>query len=84
MQYTYRVTDMSQDLEVPDVPLQYHEYIGVLAALDGLLKDQRDPTPMLTKKDYYMSMMKQDAEDRREDGPRMVVQTEYDGYGILF
>ena len=84
LDYTYLVADMNSDLAVPDVPTQYQEYLAVLATIDGFLKDQRDPSPMLTKKDYYLSLMKQDAENRNVDQPRMVVVTEPGSAGYLF
>lgn len=76
--YSYRVVDMVSTSDVPDVPIQYQEYLAVLATFDGLLKDQRDPGPMLTKRQYYLDLMKQDASERTVDAPRMV--RELDGY----
>jgi len=80
LDYSYLVDDMSAASDTPDVPAQYHEYLAVLATLDGFLKDRRDPSPMIEKRDFYRGMMKQDAEDRHVDSPRMVVVTD-DGYG---
>lgn len=81
---SYRVTDMTIDTQTPDVPEQYHEYLAVLASLDGFLKDQRDNSMMMMKKQYYLDLMKQDAQERRVDAPRMVVSSEDLGYGILY
>lgn len=79
-----RVTDMVADGDEPDVPPQYHEYLAILAALDGFLKDQRDPSPFMAKKDGYLAMMKQDENNRTVDVPRMVRETDcWDG-GFLF
>lgn len=83
--YAYRVQDMVNDSDVPDVPVQYQEYLAVLATLDGFLKDNRDPSMVMTKKQYYLDLMKQDAQQRRIDAPRMVVSTMVDdSCGYLF
>lgn len=76
MDYTYRVADMGSDTDIPDVPPQFQEYIAVLAAADGFLKDQRDPSMIMAKKEYYLQLMKQDSQNRNVDAPRMVVATD--------
>jgi hypothetical protein len=84
MHYSPRVGDMTNPTDIPDVPIQFQEYLAVLAALDGFLKDQRDPSPFLEKKRYYLELMKEDATNRNVDAPRSVVSSgEYD-YGYLF
>ncbi len=75
MYYSPRVDDMSLDTDVPDAPEQYHEYIALLAAYDGLLKDGRDPSTLATKIAYYEKMLSDDAQERQIDGPRMIVQS---------
>lgn len=84
MDYSPEVDDMVGDAATPNVPLRYQEYIAVLATLDGFLKDQRDMTPFLEKKRYYLDLMKQDAENRNVDEPRSVVATEMYDAGYLF
>ncbi len=84
MDYTYRVSEMTTDSSLPDVPNQYHEYLAVLATLDGLFKDQREPQAMMAKKDYYLGLMKQDAAERRIDAAREVVVTDSWDIGVLF
>lgn len=81
--YLYRVTDMSNDADLPDIPADYHEYLAVLATLDGLYKDGREVGPMLQKKEYFEKLFKQDAEERNVDESRTIVQTlddDYEGY----
>jgi hypothetical protein len=75
LHYQYRVADMVFPGEEPDVPQEYHEYIAVLAAIDGFLKDQRDPSPFFDKRTYYEQSLKQSSQDRMEDKPRDVVVT---------
>lgn len=84
MDYSYLVTDMSTGGSTPNVPAQYHEYLAVLATIDGFLRDRRDPSPMLAKKEFFQSLMKQDAENRNVDSPRTVVVTDDYGVGSLF
>lgn len=77
------VVDLVNLTDEPDCPEYYHEFIAVLATIDGLLKDQRDPTPMLAKRTYYENMLKQDAQERSQDAPRSIVMTG-EGAGYTF
>lgn len=82
---TYRVTDMINQTDIPDVPQDYHEFIAVLATIDGFLKDQREPSAFIQgKRAYYEQMFKQLAAQRDVSGPKYVVQTEDYGGGYLF
>lgn len=74
--YSYRVTDMSADSDTPDVPADYHEYIAILAAMDGFVKDDRAPQNLVKKMEDYKVLMKQTADDRRQDKPRRVLITD--------
>jgi hypothetical protein len=76
--YSYMVSDMTLPTSVPDVPVQYQEYIAILATIDGFLRDGRDPSAFLEKKKDYLELMRQDADQRQVDGPRMVVSTDSD------
>jgi hypothetical protein len=82
--YSYRIADMVNDTDIPDVPYEYHEYIAVLAAIDGMVKDDRPFTNLATMKADYLTLMKQDAEERTEDGSRHIIETSSDGLGSLF
>lgn len=84
IEYSYLVADMVNDIDIPDVPTQYQEYIAVLATIDGFLKDGREASMMMEKKRFYEEQMKRDSENRREDGPRMVVVTRSEGWEALF
>ena len=84
LHYSYRVADMTQPGEQPDVPPQYHEYIAIMATCDGFLKDQRDPSPFLEKKNTYLGLMKQDAQNRKIDQPRMIVTMQDDSDGLFY
>lgn len=78
--YSYQVADMTAPGEAPDCPDEYQEYIAILATLDGFMKDQRDPSPFIEKRDEYKALMRQDANQRKVDLPRSVVVTEESGY----
>lgn len=78
--YSYAVSPMTDDLNVPDVPDQYQEYVAVVAAIDGFLKDQRDPSPMYAKRDMYLEMMKKDQIQRNRAQPRRVIRTFNEGW----
>ncbi len=81
--YSPKVDDMTLDTDVPNVPEQYHEFLAVLAAMDGLVKDGRDISSLMAKKQTYVEMMKADAQERNQDVPRGIVQTG-DGGGNYF
>lgn len=74
--YSYLVADMVNPTDNPDVPYQYEEMIGLLAARDAFIKDQRDPAPLDGKILYYDEMMKRDVQQRDITQGRRVVQTE--------
>jgi hypothetical protein len=78
--YAPRVSDMDDDTDTPDAPEDWHEYIAILAARDGFLRDDRSIAPIGEKLRYYETMLDETAESRSVDSPRMVVATE-DGFG---
>lgn len=77
--YSPIVSDLTDDTQSPDVPYQFHEFVAILAALDGFIKDDRSPENLIAKKNEYLKMMKEISEDRTQDQSRQVVATsEYD------
>lgn len=74
LEYSYYVADMALDADIPDAPAQYHEYIAVLATRDCLIKDGRPLDPITQKLKDYELLLKQVADQRQKDSPRMVVQ----------
>lgn len=74
--YSYLVADMINAGDTPDVPYQYEELIGLLAARDAFIKDQRDPAPLDAKIMVYDALMKQDAEQRQVTRGRQIVTTD--------
>lgn len=82
MDYAYRLTDMSNDADVSEIPIEHHELMAILATIDGLVKDGRETANMIAKRDEWIKMLKQDAEQRNADMPRTIVQTETDDFDI--
>jgi hypothetical protein len=80
LDYTYLLGELSADSDESQIPIQYHEYVCLLGAITGFLKDDRNPSSLLAKKAWYEAMFKQDAEDRKVDSPREVVVTRQDGF----
>lgn len=79
--YSYEVTDMSLDTDIPDVPDSYVEFIACIAAADGFIRDGRSSANLQTKIQEYEMMLEQDAQERNIDLPRQITQTDLDDYG---
>lgn len=75
LEYSYQVADMSADADLPDAPSQFHEYIVLLAVRDCMVKDNRPLVNIETKLKEYEMLLKQIADQRQADKPRMIVQT---------
>lgn len=73
--YSPRVEDLTGDSDTPDVPEQYMEYVAILAAYNGFIKDDRAPENIVAKKAKYEEMLKLMASERTQDVSRQVVQT---------
>lgn len=71
--YSPMVIDLVSDSDVPDVPEEFMEYVALLAAFNGFIKDDRAPANLLTKKNEYEVIFKQMAVDRTTDRSRQVV-----------
>jgi hypothetical protein len=83
--YSYRVADMGADSDVPDVPEHFMEYVAVVAAYDGFIKDDRAPENLMAKKKQYEDVLKKMASSRNEDVSRQIVITsDYDNFGNMF
>jgi hypothetical protein len=74
--YSYQLAEMINPSDTPNIPEYYHEFIGILAAIDGMLKDGRDPSSLILKRTYYEAMLKADTNERLMDAPRDIVQTD--------
>lgn len=80
LHYSYKIAPMESDLNVPDVPLQYQEYLALLATRDGYSKDNSEPSSEFKQKFAdYKEMMKKDQIQRNRQRPRRVVQRMGDG-----
>lgn len=74
LEYSYLVADMVNDSDEPDAPDQFHEYIPILATRDCLIKDGRPLDSLQVKLKEFETLLKQIADQRQADNPRMVVQ----------
>jgi hypothetical protein len=81
--YTYRITDMTQDTDEPDVPEEYHEMVALYAAVDGFLKDGRANETLVGKLAEYKKQIEEDAADRNIDSARRIVTTQ-DDFGPIY
>ena len=81
LQYSYLVADMVLNTDEPDVPEQFHEYIGVLATRDCLFQDERSIAPIQYKLDHYETLFKQMNEQRQVDSAQMIVSVDDIGLG---
>ena len=83
--YSPRVADMTADADSPDVPEQFMEFVAILAAYDGFVKDDRAPENLVLKKEKYEQLLKQMSDDRTQDQSRQVIEYgSFDGYGALY
>lgn len=83
--YTYRLAELVNDSDTSEIETQYHEYLTILAAIDGFLKDDRAATQLIAKKQWYEKLFEEDAEDRKVDTPRHVIMMDDDiGGGGLY
>ena len=82
--YTYRIEDLVNDGDEPDIPSEYHEFIAVLATITCLTRDSRDASTFIEKRNYYEQQLKRDAEQRNIDSPRTIVQTMSDDSDFIF
>jgi hypothetical protein len=84
MYYSYRVADLVNDSDVPDIPEQFMEYSALLAAFDGFIRDDRAPENLITKKSKYENLLQQMKNDRSQDVARQVVTVNEFDYGAWF
>ena len=73
--YSYAVTDMVADTDTPDAPQDYHEFLALLAAEEGFIKDGRASELLQKKLAEYQAQIDRDAQERNQDMSRMIVET---------
>ena len=76
LEYSYYVQDIILDADLPDAPQQFHPYIAYLTARDCMVKDGRALGSIQKQLDDYELLLKQIADQRNADGPRMIVTTD--------
>lgn len=71
--YSPKVQDLQADTDVPDIPEEFMEYVAIVAAMNGYVKDDRVPDNLMAKKNEYLSILKKMASQRKQDKARQVV-----------
>ncbi len=80
MLYTPKPVPMTADSEVSVIPVEYHEFVCVLAVIDGLLRDGRESGPYGEKKKDYEEKLKRAAVQRSIAQSRQVISApDFDG-----
>lgn len=80
MLYTPKPLPMTLDNESSVVPIEYHEFICVLAIIDGLLRDGRDVGPYVEKRQYYEEKLKRAAVQRSiAQSKQVITGPDFDG-----
>jgi hypothetical protein len=74
--YSYKITDLTLTTDIPDIPEEFQEYVTLLAAYNGFIKDDRTPENLVLKITDYKERLKQMADDRTQDSSRRVVMTD--------
>lgn len=83
--YSPLVTDLAADSDTPDCPEQFMEYIALLAAFNGYIKDDRAPQNLMAKKAEFEALLKQMSVERTQDRSRQVIMaTDYDAGGAWY
>jgi hypothetical protein len=82
MYYTFRITRLVNDGDVPEIPEEYHEYIALRAAKFGFIKDGRETGALDVELSRLQEDMKRDAENRNVDRARGVIMTTDDSSGF--
>lgn len=77
MEYNYLVADMTADGDIPDVPIEFHEMVALVAAYDCFIKDDRVPSNLTKKLGTYEETLDEMAASRTATGPRKVVVTDW-------
>lgn len=82
MYYSYKIPELTLTSNIPDIPEEFMEYVALLAAYNGFIKDDRAPENLTMKITEYKDRLKQYADDRTQDSSRHVVMTStYDANG---
>lgn len=72
--YSPMVANLTSDSDVPDIPEQYMEYVAILGAYNGFIKDDRVPNNILAKMAQFEKLLKEMSEDRVQDHSRRIVE----------
>lgn len=71
--YVYRIADVANDSDTPDVPVEFHEYLANLVALRCFLKDGRDASFIVRMTEMVEKQLDAEAIERTQDHASTVV-----------
>lgn len=75
-----KVQDLIADTDVPDVPEHFMEYVAIVAAFNGYIKDDRTPENLVAKKAEYREILRKIADQRKRNHSRKVVDVHDDNW----
>lgn len=82
MYYSPKIADVTSTSDIPDIPEEYMEYVALLAAFNGFIKDDRMPDNLTAKIAEYQKHFASMKNERTQDAVRHVVMTQdYDCNG---
>lgn len=82
MYYSPKIADVTLTTDIPDIPEEYMEYVALLAAFNGFIKDDRVPDNLSMKIKEYQEGFKSMKNERTQDGSRHIVMSQdYDCNG---
>lgn len=81
--YSPMVADLTSDSDVPDIPEQYMEFVGIVAAYNGFVKDDRVPNNIAAKMEQFKSILEKMAATRVQDHSRRIVETNSYEFGAF-
>jgi hypothetical protein len=82
--YSPKLVDLQNDTDTPDVPEQFMEYIAIVAAFNGFIKDDRAPENLVSKKMEYLNLLKKMTAQRKQDQSRRIIETSSYDYGSYY
>lgn len=76
MHYSYKIPELALTTDIPDIPEEFAEYVTLLAAFNGFIKDDMAPENLTLKIQEYKDMLKRMADDRMQGASKHVVMLE--------
>lgn len=84
MKYNYKIANVTAEIDIPDIPTEYHEYLAMLVAIKCFIKDGREYSLLASWTKVVNDELEAMATSRLQDKPRMVIITSNDFNGPVF